>query len=92
MLSVEQVKEFFESELSGIAFVDFIDTYWVYADSEVCFIEDGESYSFDTRGILKEVCGWAIFNGENGCGETITYFLKLSKQMTEEEFYEKHDQ
>jgi len=92
MVNVEEVKEFFESELNGIACVDFIDTDWFHSDSDVFFIEDGESCSFETRGLLKEVNGWAVFDGDNGCGETITYLLKRSNEMAEEEFYEKHDQ
>ena len=42
---------------------------------------DGETYSTEAFEGWDEFDGYLVVNGHNGCGQTITYFFNLSKEV-----------
>lgn len=42
---------------------------------------DGDTYSMEAFEGCYEYKGYLVVNGHNGCGETITYFFNLSKEV-----------
>jgi hypothetical protein len=43
--------------------------------------EDGNTYSMEAFEGCFEYGGYLVVNGNNGCGQTITYFFNLDKEV-----------
>lgn len=73
--------------------MEIIDCAWCREDGENDFFwnsensladledRDGETYSTEAFEGWDEYSGYLIVNGHNGCGQTITYFFNLSKEV-----------
>lgn len=61
---------------------DCIEAYWNTDDNMEDFKNgDGYSYSVEIRGEPSEYDGYKVINADTGCGETVTYFFNLEKEI-----------
>ena len=58
------------------------------SDRELQWISEGDEYGIDYISCHQEQDGLFIANGDNGCGETITYIFDLDNKLTEEQWEE----
>lgn len=71
--------------------VEFIDSLWTMDECQITWNEDdsekdlldgeGNTYSIEYYSGWIEFDGYIVVNGDNGCGDTITYFFKHDKEL-----------
>lgn len=71
--------------------VEIVDHIWYQTPYEVTWnpddnkedLENGDNntYAAETRDGTSKYDGYLVVNGDNGCGETATYFFNLSKEV-----------
>jgi hypothetical protein len=91
-MSVSKLKEILD-EIDYPVLTEIVDCVWCHgegendffwntedslADLEYC---DGDTYSTEAFEGEVEYDGYLVVNGNNGCGQTITYFFNLSKEV-----------
>lgn len=55
---------------------------WNTDDNEEHLLEeDGDTYSVEANMGDEEYDGYIVVNGDNGCGDTITFFFNKSKEV-----------
>lgn len=62
--------------------VDHFEIHWNTDDDEDDLENgDGNTYSIEMFESANDYGGYLVVNGNNGCGQTITYFFNLSKEV-----------
>lgn len=90
-MNIQSVKKFFE-DINYPCNVEFVDDEWCLSPHGECYFNDRKDiYSFTKSGGYLDKYGFRIQNGDNGCGDTITYFLPLDKEISYDEFEEKYE-
>lgn len=89
-MSIIKLKEILD-EIDYPVLMEFVDSMWYQRPYEIYWNDqenkddlengDGHTYSVEVLGGRKEHDGYLIVNADNGCGETITYFFNLSKEV-----------
>lgn len=89
-MSVKKLQKILD-EIDYPVMVEIIESTWTQSPDEVQWNEDDNrehlengddnTYSCDTRGCSSEYDGYLVVNGDTGCGETVTYFFNLSKEV-----------
>ena len=77
--------------LQYLPYMVTIDKMWYQSETEFCWNtdnnledlenRDGNSYSTEVLSVPFEEDGCIIVNGDNGCGETITYVFLKDKEV-----------
>lgn len=80
----------FENSIDYAMYLETNNVDWCMLDDEVKWW-DGDIYSVEFREGFHEDNDFVMVNGDNGCGETITYILPLSKKMSAEDFDDKYE-
>ena len=91
-MSVSKLKEILD-EIDYPVLMEIVDCCW-YQDTGNNYFqwngedsledledEDGETYSMQGFDGTYSYNGYLVANGDNGCGQTITYFFNLSKEV-----------
>lgn len=67
---------------------DYTDHVWSIGKGEVSWVDDNEVYSVECReGSLNDLTssnGVVCVNGDNGCGETLSYMFSLNNHTDED--------
>lgn len=79
-----------EESIDYPIYLETIDYDWCLMDGQVSWFNE-EHYGVEFREGTHNQEDFCLVNGDNGCGETITYIFPLEKEMTEYDFYEKHE-
>lgn len=90
-MSISKLKEILD-EIDYPVLMEIVDCCWfrddypcVYWNSDDNLNElevgDGNTYSSETIGTGAEYGGYFVINAHTGCGETVTYFFNLSKEV-----------
>ena len=91
-MSINKLKEILD-EIDYPVLMEIVDyswcrdgTYYYYScndedNPEDLENEDGNTYSTEAFEGWVEHGGYLVVNGNNGCGQTITYFFNLSKEV-----------
>lgn len=89
-MSVKKLQKILD-EIDYPIMVEIVDCLWTRQYPEVMWnvndnkvdVEerDGETYSCEMRCGTIEYDGYLVVNGDTGCGETVTYFFNLSKEV-----------
>jgi hypothetical protein len=89
-MSVSKLKEVLDA-IDCPIMVEIVECMWVRRPWEVKWnlddskedLENGDdnTYSCGTRGCSSEYDGYLVVNGDTCCGQTITYFFNLSKEV-----------
>jgi hypothetical protein len=91
-MSVSKLKEILEG-IDYPVLMEFVDCAWCREEGEYDFFwnteesladledRDGDTYSTEAFEGWVEYDGYLVVNGNNGCGQTITYFFNLSKEV-----------
>lgn len=89
-MSVNKLKEIIElidipiylGVIDNAWYADGFDIHWNTDDNEDD-LENGDenTYSVETIGAPTEYDGYYVVNASTGCGETVTYFFNLSKEV-----------
>jgi hypothetical protein len=63
-------------------YIDYFDIAWNTDDNEEDLENgDGNTYSVETKGAHSEYDGYLVVNADTGCGETVTYFFNLEREV-----------
>lgn len=66
-----------------IWYKDSAEVYWNTQDSKEDLSErEGETYSSELLNGETIYDGYLVVNGDTGCGETVTYFFNLEKEVS----------
>ena len=91
-MSVKKLQKILD-EIDYPVLMEIIDTCWCREEGENDFFwntdnilvdledRDGDTYSTEAFEGWDEFDGYLVVNGHNGCGQTITYFFNLSKEV-----------
>lgn len=90
-MSIKKLQKILD-EIDYPVLMEFVDCAWCREEGENDFFwneesladledRDGETYSTEAFEGWDEFDGYLMVNGHNGCGETITYFFNLSKEV-----------
>ena len=91
-MSIKKLQKILD-EIDQPVLMEIIDCAWCRDDIDYYFQwneednledlenEDGNTYSVEAFEGNYEFDGYLIVNGHNGCGQTITYFFNLSKEV-----------
>lgn len=90
-MSISKLKEVLD-ELDYPVLMEIVDCIWHQEDyvdisyntddnKEDLENGDGDTYSVEPLCGYVEYDGYRVFNCDNGCGETITYFFNLNKEV-----------
>ena len=89
-MSIKALKKIID-EINLPLMVEIIEDIWYQSCEGVTWntdnfkedLENGDdnTYSVEVRGDSEKYDGYLVVNGDNGCGETITYFFNLSKEV-----------
>lgn len=91
-MSVSKLKEILD-EIDYPVLMEIVDCIWcheegeyeIYWNTENILVDledhDGDTYSTEAFEGTYEYNGYLVVNGHNGCGQTITYFFNLSKEV-----------
>ena len=91
MSSIETLKKIFD-EIDYPCYIEFVDCVWMYNGNNGIYYntddsvrdmeyEEGMTYSLEFRDGSHEHEGYLIVNGDTGCGDTVTYFFNLDKEI-----------
>ena len=91
MNSIETLKKIFD-EIDYPCYVEFVDCIWKFVDDSNIYYntddstedlenEDGNTYDLYIREGSCKYDNYLIVNGDDGCGNTITYFFNLEKEI-----------
>ncbi len=90
-MGISKLKEILE-EIDYPVLMEIVESCWFRddypcvcwnSDDELGELEagDGNTYSCETIGAGVEHDGYFVINAHTGCGETVTYFFNLSKEV-----------
>ena len=89
-MSIKKLRKIL-GEIDYPVMIEVVDCMWtqtpdvvmwnVYDNKEDLECVDGETYSCEMRCGTVEYDGYLVVNGDTGCGETVTYFFNLSKEV-----------
>lgn len=89
-MSISKLKEILD-QIDYPVLMEIIDTCWNLDHFEIHWNTDddeddlengdGNTYSVELFEATEEYDGYLVANGNNGCGQTITYFFNLSKEV-----------
>ena len=91
-MSVNKLKEILD-EIDYPVLMEIVDCLWcreegeceLYWNTDNVIVDledrDGDTYSTEAFEGWVEHNGYLVVNGHNGCGQTITYFFNLSKEV-----------
>lgn len=90
-MSIKKLRKILD-EIDHPVFMEFVDCAWCREEGENDFFwneesladledRDGETYFTEAFEGWDEFDGYLVVNGHNGCGQTITYFFNLSKEV-----------
>jgi len=90
-MSIKKLQKILD-EIDYPVLMEFVDCAWCREEGENDFFwneesladledRDGETYSTEAFECWDEFDGYLVVNGHNGCGQTITYFFNLSKEV-----------
>lgn len=89
-MSVKSLKEILQN-IDHPVYVEVIDSYWTENGFEIHWNTDddeddlengdGNTYSVESIGAQSEYDGYRVVNDDTGCGETVTYFFNLEKEV-----------
>ena len=89
-MSIQKLKEVL-NEIDYPVLMEIINYAWTQSPNEVQWNEDdnwehlefgdGNTYSCEVRGGSEKYDGYLVVNGDTGCGETVTYFFNLEKEV-----------
>ena len=91
MNDIKLLKSLFD-KIDYPCYVQFVETVWTFDSEHVIFYntdddqedlenQDGETYSVDLREGWIKHDGYLVVNCGDGCGNTITHFFKLEKEI-----------
>ena len=91
-MSIKRLQKILD-EIDYPILVEIVDCVWCRDDTD-CYFQwndggnledlenlDGDTYSMEAFEGWVEHGGYLVVNGHNGCGQTITYFFNLSKEV-----------
>ena len=91
-MSVKKLQKILD-EIDYLVLMEIVDCAWCREEGEYDFFwntenilvdledRDGNTYSTEAFEGWDEFDGYLVVNGHNGCGQTITYFFNLSKEV-----------
>ena len=90
-MSVKKLRKILD-EIDHPVLMEFVDCAWCREEGENDFFwneesladledRDGETYFTEAFEGWDEFDGYLVVNGHNVCGQTITYFFNLSKEV-----------
>lgn len=91
-MSIKKLQKILD-EIDYPVLMEIIDHVWCREEGENDFFwntedilvdledRDGDTYSTEAFEGWDEFDGYLVVNGHNGCGQTITYFFNLSKEV-----------
>lgn len=90
-MSISKLKEIL-NEIDYPVLMEIVDCMWtrmdgcgIYwnTDNNIDDLEEGDNNTYSTEDFEGELefDGYLVVNGNNGCGQTITYFFNLSKEV-----------
>lgn len=91
-MSISKLKKILE-DIEYPILMEIVDSSWCRDDNDYYFQwneddsledlenEDGNTYSAEAFEGSYEFDGYLIVNGNNGCGQTITYMFNLEKEV-----------
>ena len=92
MSSIKTLKKIFD-EIDYSCYVEFVDCIWMFMNDgdEIYYNtddsvedlenEDGNTYNLYIREGSHKHDNYLIVNGDDSCGNTITYFFNLEKEI-----------
>lgn len=89
-MSIKKLKEILD-EIDYPVLMEIVDNHWFGSGHDILWngddnikdLEDGDGNTYSTQLFegTYEYDGYLVVNGDNGCGQTITYFFNLSKEV-----------
>lgn len=89
-MSIKKLREIL-NQIDHPIYVEIVDCCWVEDGFDIHWNTDdneddlengdGNTYSMESVGGQSEYDGYRVVNGHTGCGETVTYFFNLEKEV-----------
>lgn len=89
-MSVKKLQKILD-EIDYPVMVEIVDCLWANMDGSIYWNTDnnktaleyvvGETFSLEVLNNETIYDGYLVVNGDTGCGETVTYFFNLSKEV-----------